>query len=400
MSPRARSGCTETDAAAWEAHLGADEEILRGLRLDDHLRQRWALRLVSEWEALNWVYDLGLRTPAFAITSGDRRVWGSWDPEHRIISVSERQIACYTWASVVETLKHEMAHQFVDERMGGDPNGPHGPRFAMVCHRLGISPKAAGDGGVPLDRPSPSLSVAEDDVRLRRIRKLLALADDRNNEHEAQLALGKAQALILEYNVEVARVGKPVDDDTYTFRTVLAPGKRIGAHLRRLSAILTEFFFVQAVWMKGYDARRDETVNVLELMGTPFNVDMAEYVWHYLQDQSERLYASYKRSAAKLGAAAKAHYLDGVIAGFGGHLREEARALPARSAEKALIITKDGALTRYCHRRHPRLRSFGYGGGSRSEARAAGEASGREIRVRRPIEEGPARRGHLLGKGG
>ena len=72
---------------------------------------------------------------------------------------------------LVEVLKHEMAHQFVDEVLGVHDEPDHGPVFRQVCDERGIDARAAG---------APDADRARDHV-LDRIAKLLALAGSPND---------------------------------------------------------------------------------------------------------------------------------------------------------------------------------------------------------------------------
>src|SRR4030095_14857783 len=81
------------------------------------------------------------------------------------------------WATLVEVLKHEMAHQYVLEVLRIEDESAHGPAFRDVCQRLGIDAKAAG-------LPTTSSARTDDEDRvLSRIAKLLALAES-SSVHE------------------------------------------------------------------------------------------------------------------------------------------------------------------------------------------------------------------------
>ena len=55
-----------------------------------------------------------MSAPVFAFTDGSHRL-GSWNRLHRTISLSRRMVFEQPWSVVREVLKHEMAHQYVDE---------------------------------------------------------------------------------------------------------------------------------------------------------------------------------------------------------------------------------------------------------------------------------------------
>src|SRR5690606_5985114 len=119
------------------------------------------------WADCNYRYlHSVLRPPSIQLHDAERR-WGAWHADRRLITISRRQVLCYTWGSVIETLKHEMAHQLVSELMHRDHEPPHGPAFKEACRRLACDPSATGDGGVPLFRPGGAGRAADrEDSRL------------------------------------------------------------------------------------------------------------------------------------------------------------------------------------------------------------------------------------------
>jgi hypothetical protein len=351
--------------------------------LEEALRRDVLLRLGGEWERINQAWRLGLRRPSFALLTEGRR-WGAWDPAHRIISIHERQIVDHSWTSVLDTLKHEMAHQYVDEALGGADASPHGEAFARVCHRLGVDGSASGEGGPPAD-----------DSRLRRIRKLLALADDRGNEHEARAALAAARRLLLKHNIDLAGLegGK-----SYTHRALGPPSRRTQAWRKRLGSILEDWFFVRCIWVPVFVPGVEGRSRQLEVSGTAFNVDMAEYVQTYLTDTCERLWRAWREKQGPRPRAAKLQFMDGAFLGFQRHLQAEAEEVePGRTGgDQALVWTGDPGLDDYFRRSHPRVRSRAWRGAPASEARAEGTKRGQEIRIRRPIEATGSGSGGLL----
>ena len=377
-------------AADWSRWLDEDRERIARLDLGAELRRTWLVRLSQEWGRLNRDYGLQLRRPLFELHDRGRR-WGSWDPERRVIGVSERQIACYTWASVTDTLRHEVAHQYVDERLSGRDDGPHGSQFAAVCRRLGISARASGSGGESLERPR--MPSDHDDVRLRRIQKLLALAEDRANENEARVALATAQRLLLEYNVEAADLGGRSD---FVERLLQPTMRRFPAFRSRLCLILGDYFFVHVLSVPVYDALADEYAKGVQITGTPFNVDMAEYAWDFLHDQGERLWRVWRKAMGPQRPYARHQFLDGMMRGFAEHLEGEQ---PQTEVGEALVWKGDAALDDWVRRRSPRIRMRSWRSARQTDARAAGEEEGRKLRLRRPIDDAPRQRGRTLTDG-
>ncbi len=345
--------------------------------IGSELRAAWLRRLKREWERINWAWGLDLRAPDLALHRGGRRL-GQWKAAERVISLREEHLADNAWSAVVQTLKHEVAHQYVDEALGGAA-APHGAAFKAVCRRLGIAGAASGAAGSP-----------QDDARVRRIRKLLALADGRGDEHEAQSALAHARRLLLAYNLDVVDLKRPPG---YTTRVLEPQMPRIRAWRRRLGGVLTRSFFVDAIWTPQYDAMGDREVQGLEIAGTAVNVDLAEYVWEFVGRQGDRLWRDWRAEAGPQRPYARLQYLDGLVDGVARRLAEDR---PPADEGRAMVWTGDPRLEEWFARRHPRVRRRRWRGAGVGPARAAGVQAGGELQIHRPVEAGGGGGGGLL----
>jgi len=163
----------------------------------------WTDRLYTEYENILFHYRIRLNTPLIRI-SELTATWGQWAQLTRTITLSHRLIERHSWDVVVEILKHEMAHQLVDERLGGDDL--HGPVFRKACNMLGVADWAAkASGELPQEIPSwRNLAVTPEEERLlKRVEKLLSLAAS-TNEHEATLAMQRVRELYARHNLAFA----------------------------------------------------------------------------------------------------------------------------------------------------------------------------------------------------
>ncbi|HVY60654.1 MAG TPA: DUF2786 domain-containing protein, partial [Planctomycetota bacterium] len=237
----------------------------------DELKRACLKRLARDWSCFNyWYLGERLRKPAFQVDAALTRL-GQWDPRARTISFSERHILEAPWESVLETLKHEMAHQYVDEVLGMRGAMPHGEAFRHAEQLLATDAAVGAVSGATATDP-------EAEARLRKIRRLLALAES-PNVHEAEAALAKANELLLKYNIDLAAAER---QRSYCHRVVGNPTGRRSRYVLILAGLLADHFFVESVWIHSYDARTGREGHVLELSGTPENVDLAEYAYHEL----------------------------------------------------------------------------------------------------------------------
>lgn len=104
----------------------------------------WTDRLYSEYEDILYQYNLSLLKPVIRVEPLCSE-WGNWNPETRSIALARHLIEEHPWDIVVEVLKHEMAHQLADERLGAYESA-HGMIFRHACRLLGVADWAAGDG--------------------------------------------------------------------------------------------------------------------------------------------------------------------------------------------------------------------------------------------------------------
>jgi hypothetical protein len=346
---------------------------------DDELRRACLRRLSREWGCFNyWYLGEKLRPPAFELEADGSRL-GCWHAATRTISVSERHVRESPWEAVLETLKHEMAHQYVDEVLRLDEALPHGEAFrrAQKLLAVDVAPAAA------LDQDG------EGAARLRKIRRLLALGES-PNRHEAEAALAKANELLLKYNIELAATEA---ERQYCHRVVGVPTGRRSRYVMILAGLLAEHFFVETIWVDSFDARIGKAGHVLELCGTPENVDLAEYAYHELLRGAHELWEQHKRTSGILSDRERRPYVEGVLTGFGAKLREQ-RETHERRHE--LVWLGDPGLDAFFRTRHPRLRSERFSTSSGSDAFGAGVSAGAALRLTRALRSAGADRGRMI----
>ena len=306
---------------------------------------------------------------------------GRWLPDLRTIEIGRELVLEHPWGVVVEVLKHEMAHQYVHDVLGERSEAAHGPAFRQVCERLGIDPSASG---VPAGAPR-----ADEEMRvLERIAKLLALAES-SNVHEAEAAMGAAQRLMLKHNLDTVRARLPMG---YGFRHLGEPTGRVAEHQRLLAAILGEHFFVEVIWVPVYRPLEQRRGSVLEICGSPANLDMAEYVHSFLASTAERLWREHQRETGVRSNRDRRTYLAGVMTGFLDKLKQQKSA----HREEGLVWVRDADLGSYYRKRHPHILHTRLSGNRRTEAHAHGREAGRRIVLHRPVDAAATSGGRLL----
>lgn len=302
---------------------------------------------------------------------------GRYVHETRSIELSRAFVHSAPWGSVVEVLKHELAHQFVLEVLE-EHEAPHGPAFRAVCARLGIDARASG-------QPASS---AESQRLLERVHKLLALAES-DNRNEAEAAAAAAQRLMLRHNLD-ARAHAP--EANYGYRHLGRITGRVSEWERRLGNILSEHFFVEVIWVPAYRRAEQRRGSVLEAIGSTENLEIAAYVYDFLLRSAEQLWRAHKLERGLREERERMSYYAGVMSGFAQKLKAQARVHKA----DGLVWQPEAELNVYTRKRHPYLRTVSHAGARRGEAFAHGEQAGRNVLLRRGISRGSSGEIRLL----
>ncbi|MCP5506537.1 MAG: DUF2786 domain-containing protein [Chlamydiales bacterium] len=249
-------------------------------------------------------------------------------------------------------LRHELAHYmtFLDY---GEGVPSHGKEFRSVCERYGWSSRVSR-AKVPIEKAVKNRRIAE------KVRKLLSLAESHHKE-EAQAATLKAQELLLKHNLS----SHDVEEETVVKR--IFKGKRCSAKLQAIAEILRTFF-VYPVFNHGKNAL------YLEIIGERLNVEIADYVFHFLDHHLEALWMS--RPSTLKGLAAKNAFFRGISKGF---LSKEPPSSGLMRIERALM---ERVGTIYPHLSY-RKSSYRYS----SHAEKEGVRVGQTLKIREGIKK-------------
>ncbi len=351
--------------------------------LESELHRTWGRRLAGWWAQYNEEYVEGrLRSPSFRIGQS-KTTLGYWDGLRREITLSAHHILRDDWTAVLETLRHEMAHQYVHEVLEVLDESAHGSAFRQACERLRCSPKA-GEAHEDLKGKGP-------DKNLRVIQKLLSLAQS-PNENEAQAAVQKARRLLIKYNIDTVELDR---ERQFTWR-ILGPVKarHTSAELW-IGAILSQFFFVELLWCQSYDATSDRRGTALQIYGTPDNLEMASYVYAYLTDLLPVLWETYREDRGLTGNRERQRYYAGVLEGFHSKLSDQEAQMVQ---SEALVWKGDARLGAFFRYHNPHVITRSGGGVRRTETYDDGVAEGRNVSIRRPMKEAGTARGRMLGR--
>ena len=343
--------------------------------------ERLALREVAEeYDQLNYqLFAERLTRPALSWSDSDHTL-GAWTAHPPGIALSRSLLTTYPWSTLVEVLKHEMAHQYVSEVLACHDESAHGPTFLHVCEERAIDARAAGR--------APQQEQPPDHV-VDKIRRLLALAES-SNQNEAQAAMAAAQRLMLKHNLDQVNRNEQRD---FVIRHLGPATGRVQESQRLLAGILRDFFFVETIWISVWRPREAKRGSVLEICGTHSNVEMAEYVYEFLTHSGDRLWRAHQRETGIRHNRERRRFIAGVMSGFYRKLRDERE--PQRA--EGLVWLGDAQLREHFRARHPKTRTVSYATSHGSAAHARGQQAGHRLVLHRGIGAGPSQGQKLLG---
>ncbi len=337
--------------------------------------------LSCEWETARWYLPpqlrCRLRRPLFSLGDMHRRL-GQWDAVRREIRLSRSFVTAAAWPAVREVLFHETAHQIAHEVLGARSERPHGDGFREACRMLGISP-AATMPNLPGGHETGS-----NDHMLAKIKKLLALTKS-PHPFEAEAAMQKAQQLMEKHQVDFAAVH---DQRTFVSRLVGAPALRHSRDCYVLAGFLQDYYYVQGIWVPVYVLAKGKMGRVLEVSGTPENVEIAGYVHDCIRTYIARQWR-HRNGRNRRGACVD--FAVGVLEGFRKKC-EAARSEKPRPADPAAVVAlADTLLSAYVKEKYPSIRTRRRQSGQvDAAALRAGRAAGEALVIQEGITESAA----------
>jgi hypothetical protein len=309
--------------------------------------------LVCEWKTALWVLPLEfrnkMRVPFISIKDMKSR-WGYWSRERREMCLSRNLIYQNSWEKIREVVHHEIAHQLADEVLGKTiQESPHGPVFQKACHLLRIDPKASRDLESAKNPIQNELSSPETKLN-QRIKKLMALANSQNI-NEAESAMAKAHYLMAKYSIHLVANDIPRN---FTSAFLGKPALRHSRDVYYLANLLQDFYFVEGIWISTYVLEKGKMGRVLEISGTQHHVQIASYVYDFVQNYSLGQWQKYNKGK-RLNHYRKIDFLVGVVEGFREKLKSQYSGEKRKQDQYALIQLKDPLLNAYTLYKYPHI---------------------------------------------
>lgn len=218
------------------------------------------------------------------------------------------------------------------------------------------------------------------------IRKLLNLSKS-PNEHEAKLALEKAQEMLFSHNLTMAQVEASPDFTNNDSDNITKEYVRVAEYHQlkewkfSLAGAIDKYFFCQAL-VGGH---------MVTFIGRKSDVDIVVEVYKWIMEQAERLAAEgfetykqtpeYKRYPIH-GKRWKASYLEGLASGIRSILGKQWRELrDASEQSKALVVVRGEEVSNWVKEKYPKLGTHNNDYGAHSGAYMNGHRDASKVQI-------------------
>lgn len=210
-----------------------------------------------------------------------------------------------------------------------------------------------------------------------KIKKLLALGQSQN-EHEARQAIALATKLMLENNLAQS----DLVEKKYIEKHDVDSSPRYQTHKRKILALLDEHYNVTHLMISRMDFRTYKRKTHINLIGSPENVEIAEYLYNYLCDLFPKLWKEYK-AANNAPTKFKLSFYEGLIRGLRITLAESKKSV---EQEQGLVIVKDAGIENFLRKKYSNIKTQTIKSKLHSASTmTAGIQQGKKISLSRPI---------------
>ena len=330
-------------------------------------------QIQKAWQQINYqLFDSQLKAPSFQLISNPSLL-GQWNPRDRIISVQKRLLMSSPWLDVIETIKHEMAHQFVSEILKVEENA-HGPVFKQVCRDRNIISKAQGT----VERDPEVLKL------LTKVNKLLALAESENH-FEAEQAAQQAQRLLIKHHIKLAEY-EYHETELFEAMTYLQLGEVKSRHYQyeySIANLLGEYFFVSTIWVNAFSVNTGKEGRVLEVCGREEDLEIASYVYDFINHHLNFAWKRYKQKVQAKGLKKRLSFSLGLIQGFAQRLSETQKG--QTNGQQELIYIGRSLSNQFLAKRYPKIRHRSSNSWSPSHDYHLGFKEGKALHLRKAV---------------
>lgn len=298
-------------------------------------------------------------------------------------------------------LGHFLAQHYLQQGKSGDES------WSLAWKRLNMKPDLQMTKTTmnqpPVDWFEESGSLTSEQKRfLDKVNKLLALGQS-DNEHEATLAMERAQEFMRSNKLSAARMinGQMSEGgslwEMFDIMHIYLGSSLLPTPIRHIGSLLEKHYDVNVIYGRfpSLDSSKDE--RVLSLIGRREALLMAEHVFDFLLDRMDKLW-EVARKEKTIAGRHKMSYQIGLLKGFDLKLTQQAEmrrkpSVDASATEGSLIRLQDMKRDEFMHLLYPNLGTLGANRTQiNSEAYSSGHSAGRELNVNQPISSSRAHR--------
>ena len=319
------------------------------------------------------VLHQGIYYPLNIVVFEDHSRLGYFDSRTFELGLSKKLMHLAHDRVLKNVIRHELAH-FLAYIIHGPEHVIHGEEFKSICRNFGWDPE--------VERAYSNLfienSKIEGDLKteklLLKLKKLLALTSS-DNPHESELATLKANALLLEHNLDLTKNLDNNAEDEVCVKRVLQASRKQARHMAIYEILKT--FYVSPVFNHGTG------LFYLEVIGDKTSVELAEYVASFLDTELERLWKETKKKNPQFKSiAAKNSFIKGVAKGYVEKIDSQKR----QSSMGSDLVLIEKNLQKKLQLVYSRIGHSSHGGAFHSGANALGVATGKNLSIKPAIQ--------------
>ena len=295
---------------------------------------------------------------------------GYFDSEFYEIGINKVLILTKDQNFLKNLLRHELAHYFTYIKYGNTVDA-HGKEFREICMRYNWG-KEVYSASVEISEKNLSEAPRSNAI-LSKVQKLLALSSS-PSAHESESATIKANELLLKYNLENVSTSK---ENEFLMKRILRY-KRHSAKVSSICSILRTFFVFPVIG-NGQD------YCYLEISGKKTNVEIAEYVGHFLDNKLDLLWDNVRKNNPYLkGLAAKNSFFRGIAKGY----TDKIKSLQKKSTKASTaLVAIESALDLQTKMIYPHLRTTSRSFKHCASADQLGKKEGKNLSIHQAVSK-------------
>lgn len=309
---------------------------------------------------------------------------GYWDSRSYQIGINKRVMLSAKTEVIKDIIRHELAHMFLTYSQGPSFT-PHSPEFRELCKSFGWGESVyAARSHIDEENFKIEGDIASEKL-IEKIKKLLSLASS-SNPYEAELATIKANELLLKHNLEKLALLEKTEEEVWVKRVLTLT--RNSARLHAIYEIL-QTFFVAPVFNYG------KGVLYLEVTGSRTNVELADYVANFLDQELERLFDVYQKEHPDMkGKRAKNSFMKGIAEGYVEKIKKTQKEVSLARSQDLIVLEQD--LKRQVRLAYSRLGSTSVSRSDDSYSKNLGRKAGHNLSIHGAISKGVSKIKGLL----